>query len=147
MRAEESGRERDTGARIVSSHSNEDTSRAADQAPDVCSSLRRSPAPSDNLDPPPAAGKFTPANRAQIPATIVHAPRPGVAPASAAGELASYSAIQAVPRPSASRPKRRRSAIATSRLHAANGEARWLLTPRARDVRTTWLARGRRERS
>src|SRR5947209_6614780 len=28
------------------------TSRAADQAPDVCSSLRRSPAPSDNLDPP-----------------------------------------------------------------------------------------------
>jgi hypothetical protein len=48
VRREKSGRERDTGARMNKSLK-EDKSRAADQAPDVCSSLRRSPAPTNNL--------------------------------------------------------------------------------------------------
>jgi hypothetical protein len=58
-----------------SSHSNEDTSRAADQAPDVCSSLRRSPAPAANLAPNRPAGKTKednpPANTANTNLTFI----------------------------------------------------------------------------
>lgn len=65
------------------------------------------------------------------------AEKSGVQPASTLGELASYSGIHPVPRPSGSRPSRRRSAIERSRLQVANGDARWLLTPRSREARTT----------
>ena len=46
--SQESGRERDTAAAHSFSHSKR-TSRATDQAPDVSTSLRRSPAPTRNL--------------------------------------------------------------------------------------------------
>jgi predicted nicotinamide N-methyase len=68
-------------------------------------------------------------------------------PASAAGDPASYSAIQPSPRPVTSPRSRLRTAIRMSLVSAATGDTRWLSSPLARDVSTTRLARGSRDRS
>ena len=66
--SKKSGRERDTGARI--NQALEGQSRAADsQAPDVCASLRQSPAPDQNLTLPHDADKPAATSRAQIATT------------------------------------------------------------------------------
>ena len=51
--SEESGRERDTGARIGSSHSKRTKQRGRPQAPDVCSSLPHQLAPNREATPRP----------------------------------------------------------------------------------------------
>jgi hypothetical protein len=63
----ESGRERDTGARIGSSHSLEDKAARQTQAPDVCTSLRHRLAPTHNLRRDRRADKTREETSPQIP--------------------------------------------------------------------------------